>query len=59
MFGYRIISSAGIEKEHGTIDKPSASWPFDFADKSAGVYFIILTDSRGINYRVKIIKYDN
>ena len=58
-FTYRIISSAGIEVRNGIIDTPSASYTFYLGDNKPGVYFILLADSQGSTYRVKVVKYNN
>jgi len=42
--------------DEGNIVNVSDFWTFDLSNQTPGIYFIHLTDERGIGYRVKIIK---
>ncbi|MCX6249429.1 MAG: discoidin domain-containing protein [Bacteroidetes bacterium] len=55
-FNYKIVSLGGQMIESGVIEKPSYTYPINMCDKSAGVYFVILTDNQGVIYRVKVVK---
>ena len=53
---YRIVSITGQVIDQGNIINVTNSRTFDLSEQTPGIYFIHLTDERGVNYRVKVIK---
>jgi len=58
-FRYSIVSASGIVVEQGTIGNNNGFHSFSLGNKTAGVYFIILTDTQGVTYRVRVIKKED
>ncbi|MEI6455741.1 MAG: discoidin domain-containing protein [bacterium] len=53
---FRILSIDGKTIEHGVIENAGDLYQFDFSSRKNGTYFIILTDTGNISYRIKVLK---
>ncbi|MEI6315160.1 MAG: discoidin domain-containing protein, partial [Syntrophus sp. (in: bacteria)] len=53
-FRYKILTSAGSLIGEGNISNGPDSYPFDLGSRAEGIYLIILTDEKGVTYRVKV-----
>jgi hypothetical protein len=55
-YTYRIVSASGDLIETGNLENATAPSTFNLSDAAPGVYLIIITDSTGVRYRVKVVK---
>jgi hypothetical protein len=55
-FQYRVLSSFGQTVQQGIIEISSVSYSFNIGNEKPGIYFILLKDSKGLVYRVKVIR---
>ncbi|MCX6257150.1 MAG: discoidin domain-containing protein [Bacteroidia bacterium] len=55
-FTYILLSSGGQLINKGQIKNSTGYYSFNLCNESSGVYFIYLTDQKGIIYKIKVIK---
>lgn len=56
-FDYSLIMSNGSVVKRGRFQATGENYQFDLSELSPGVYFILLTNSSGTIYRVKVVRY--
>jgi photosystem II stability/assembly factor-like uncharacterized protein len=55
-YNYSVISSSGLFVDGGLLEVSDNKPVIDFSTFASGIYFVSLVDSKGIVYRVKVLK---